>query len=91
MGVNANPLLNAPLLHDARTADLEAELNKRRMGDAIMRDASTSELEMILAAVHDRRVHDAATPAEMQIMDVTDEEGAAGGGAVEDDELLGVD
>ena len=97
MGVSANLLLNAPLLRDTSTADLEAELNTRKMGNAIMRDASTSELEMILTAVRERREQDAAAaaaPAGMQIMDVMEEAGGTAAMIAEEDgdeELLGVD
>ena len=100
--VNANPL-NAPFLRDASFSDLEAEMFARRIG-GLMRDASPSDLDAMLAVAQERREGRTA-PAGMRITNVMEgeqellseeeepvvEKGEELLDASEEDELLGVD
>ena len=68
--------INTPLLCDASRTELE-EAMRTMMAREILRDASPSDLEAALASVQANRARVATAPAGLQIMDITDEAGAA--------------
>ena len=81
--------LNAPLIRDISTSTLIAEVTARVAGD-LVRDASPSELELILATVYAKRVQDTATArAGMRIADITPDVGASPAAAEE--QVMGID